>query len=85
MDAFSLREKFGDLSGKRIAIVGDILHSRVALSNIYALKMLGAEVRLCAPKSLLPKHIEALGVSVSSDLMQVLNWCDASKYFKSSK
>ena len=76
LDAFSLREKFGDLSGKRIAIVGDILHSRVALSNIYALKMLGAEVRLCAPKSLLPKHIEALGVSVSSDLMQVLNWCD---------
>ena len=82
LDAFSLREKFGDLSGKRIAIVGDILHSRVALSNIYALKMLGAEVRLCAPKSLLPKHIEALGVSVSFDLMQVLNWCDAANIFR---
>ena len=82
LDAFSLREKFGDLSGKRIAIVGDILHSRVALSNIYALKMLGAEVRLCAPKSLLPKHIEALGVSVSSDLMQVLNWCDAANILR---
>ena len=82
LDAFSLREKFGDLSGKRIAIVGDILHSRVALSNIYALKMLGAEVRLCAPKSLLPKHIEALGVSVSFDLMQVLNWCDAANILR---
>ena len=82
LDAFSLREKFGDLSGKRIAIVGDILHSRVALSNIYALKMLGAEVRLCAPKSLLPKHIEALGVTVSFDLMQVLNWCDAANILR---
>ena len=82
LDAFSLREKFGDLSGKRIAIVGDILHSRVALSNIYALKMLGAEVRLCAPKSLLPKHIESLGVSVSFDLMQVLNWCDAANILR---
>ena len=82
LDAFSLREKFGDLSGKRIAIVGDILHSRVALSNIYALKMLGAEVKLCAPKSLLPKHIEALGVSVSSDLMKVLNWCDAANILR---
>ena len=82
LDAFSLLEKFGDLSGKRIAIVGDILHSRVALSNIYALKMLGAEVRLCAPKSLLPKHIEALGVTVSFDLMQVLNWCDAANILR---
>ncbi len=77
LDAFSLQEKFGNLEGKRIAIVGDILHSRVALSNIYALKMLGAEVTLCAPKSLLPKHIESLGVSTSTDLMQVLKWCDA--------
>ena len=57
--------------------MGDILHSRVALSNIYALKMLGAEVKLCAPKSLLPKYIESLGVTTSSDLMSVLNWCDA--------
>jgi aspartate carbamoyltransferase catalytic subunit len=62
--------------------VGDILHSRVALSNIYALKMLGAEVRLCAPKSLLPKHIESLGVSVSSGLMEVLNWCDAANMLR---
>ena len=77
LDAFSLQEKFGDLSGKRIAIVGDILHSRVALSNIYALKMLGAKVKVCAPKSLIPKHIDSLGVEVSSDFKQTLNWCDA--------
>jgi len=77
LDAFSLQEKFGDLSGKRIAIVGDILHSRVALSNIYALKMLGAKVKVCAPKSLIPKHIYSLGVEVSSDFKQTLNWCDA--------
>src|SRR6056300_814818 len=77
LDAYSLQEKLGDLKGRRIAIVGDILHSRVALSNIYALKMLGAEVKLCAPTSLVPKHIESLGVTVSSDLMNVLNWCDA--------
>ena len=77
LDCFSLQEKLGDLKGKRIAIVGDILHSRVALSNIYALKMLGAEVQLCAPKSLLPKPIGALNVSVSSDLLKTLKWCDA--------
>ena len=77
LDAFSLQEKFGDLSEKRIAIVGDILHSRVALSNIYALKMLGAKVKVCAPKSLIPKHIDSLGVEVSSDFKQTLNWCDA--------
>ena len=77
LDAYSLREKLGDLNGKRIAIVGDILHSRVALSNIYALKMLGADVKLCAPKSLLPKHIKSLGVSSSSNFTEVLNWCDA--------
>ncbi len=77
LDAFSLQEKFGDLAGKRVAIVGDILHSRVALSNIYALKMLNAEVQVCAPKSLLPKHIESLGVTVSTDFSHTLKWCDA--------
>jgi len=82
LDAYSLLEKFGDLNGKRIAIVGDILHSRVALSNIYALKMLGAEVTLCAPKSLLPKHIESLGVKTSTNLMQVLDWCDAANMLR---
>jgi len=82
LDAYSLLEKFGDLNGKRIAIVGDILHSRVALSNIYALKMLGAEVTLCAPKSLLPKHIESLGVKTSTNLMKVLDWCDAANMLR---
>tara|TARA_X000000950_G_scaffold62980_3_gene76979 strand:+ start:5259 stop:6197 length:939 start_codon:yes stop_codon:yes gene_type:complete len=77
LDAYSIKEKLGDLKGKRIAIVGDILHSRVALSNIFALKMLGAEVKLCGPKSLIPKHIQSLGVSVSTDLMETLKWCDA--------
>ena len=82
LDAFSLKEKLGDLKGKKIAIVGDILHSRVALSNIYALKMLGADVKLCAPKSLLPKHIQSLDVSISSDLMKTLNWCDAANMLR---
>ena len=82
LDAYSLLEKWGDLKGKRIAIVGDILHSRVALSNIYALQMLGAEVRLCAPKSLLPKHIKELGVSTSYDLEQTLRWCDAANMLR---
>ena len=82
LDAYSIREKFGELRGKKIAIVGDILHSRVALSNIFALKKLGAEVRLCAPKSLLPKHIETLGVTASTDLMQTLKWCDAANMLR---
>ena len=77
LDAYSINEKLDGLKGKKIAIVGDVLHSRVALSNIYALKMLGAEVKLCGPKTLIPKYIEALGVSVSTDLMQTLKWCDA--------
>ena len=82
LDVYSLIEKFGNLKGKRVAIVGDIMHSRVALSNIYALKMMGAEVKLCGPKSLMPKHIEYLGVTLSSDLNQVLNWCDAVKILR---
>jgi len=77
LDAYSIKEKLGELKGKKIAIVGDILHSRVALSNIYNLKMLGADVMVCGPKSLIPKHIESLGVIVSTDLMQTLKWCDA--------
>ena len=77
LDAYSLIEKLGNLKGKRIAIVGDVLHSRVALSNIFILKLLGAEIKLCAPKSLLPKHIESLGVSYSDNLTQTLKWSDA--------
>ena len=77
LDAYSINEKLGELKGKKVAIVGDILHSRVALSNIYILKILGAEVQICGPKSLIPKHIEALGVNVSTDFIQTLKWCDA--------
>lgn len=77
LDAYSLIEKLGDLAGKKIAIVGDILHSRVALSNIFILNMLGAEVKICAPKSLIPRDLESLGVSFSDDMIETLKWCDA--------
>ncbi len=82
LDAYSLREKMGDLRGKKVAIVGDIRHSRVALSNIFALKLLGAEVKLCAPKSLLPKYSSALDVTVETDLMKTLKWCDAANMLR---
>ena len=77
LDCFSLNEKIGNLKGKNIAIVGDILHSRVALSNIYALNTLGAKVMVCGPMSLIPKHIESLGVIVEKNLVKALRWCDA--------
>jgi aspartate carbamoyltransferase catalytic subunit len=78
LDTFSLRERLGDdLSGKNIAIVGDIQHSRVALSNIWALKLLGANVRICGPHTLIPKHLERLGVEVSHDLDATIRWADA--------
>lgn len=77
LDCFSLNEKIGNLKGKNIAIVGDILHSRVALSNIYALNKLGAKVMVCGPMSLIPKHIESLGVIVEKNLVKALRWCDA--------
>ena len=76
LDAFSIREKYGDLKGKKVVIVGDILHSRVALSNIFCLKKLGAEVMVCGPETLLPKYIESLGVSVTTNLRDALEWCD---------
>lgn len=76
LDAFSMREKLGDLKGKKIAIVGDIKHSRVALSNIYCLQKLGAEVMVCGPATLIPKHIQELGVKVSYNLQETLEWCD---------
>jgi len=75
LDCYSIREKLGDVTGKKVVIVGDILHSRVALSNIYALKMLGAEVKVCGPKTLIPRYIESLGVGVASDLRNALQWC----------
>ena len=82
LDTYSLREKLGDLDGKNIAIIGDILHSRVALSNIYALKKQGANVRLCGPSTLIPKHIQALGVEVSHDIKSTLQWCDAANVLR---
>ena len=78
LDTFSLRQHLGDdLSGKNIAIVGDIQHSRVALSNIWALKLLGANVRVCGPHTLIPKHLKDLGVEVSHDLDETIQWADA--------
>ena len=85
LDAFSIKERLGNINGKRIAIVGDILHSRVALSNIFALKILGAEVRICGPKSLIPKYIQSLGVTVSTDLIETLKWCDAANMLRVQK
>src|SRR5690554_2753646 len=82
LDAFSIRERFGDVAGKKVAIVGDILHSRVALSNILCLQKLGAEVRVCGPTTLIPKYITSLGVSVSHDLMETLNWCDVANMLR---
>ncbi len=77
LDAYSLQERLGNLKGKRIAIVGDIKHSRVALSNIHILRTLGAEVQVCGPSTLIPKHIESLGVTVSHDLEKTMEWADA--------
>jgi len=82
LDCFSIREKLGDVAGKKVVIVGDILHSRVALSNIYALKMLGAQVKVCGPKTLMPKYIESLGVQVESNLKKALEWCDVANMLR---
>ena len=76
MDAFSLRERLGDLTGKKVLIAGDILHSRVALSNIFCLQKLGAEVAVCGPSTLIPKHIESLGVKAFLNFRKALEWCD---------
>lgn len=82
LDCYSIREKLGDVSGKKVVIVGDILHSRVALSNIFALQKLGAEVKVCGPKTLIPKHIEALGVKVETNLRKALEWCDVANMLR---
>ncbi len=76
LDSYSIREKFGEVKGKKIAIIGDILHSRVAISNIYTLQKLGAEVMVCGPNTLLPKFINTLGVKVELDVEKALQWCD---------
>ncbi len=82
LDAFSIREKYGTVEGKKIAIVGDILHSRVALSNILCLKQLGAEVMVCGPTTLIPKYISALGVKVEHNLLKALNWCNVANMLR---
>jgi aspartate carbamoyltransferase catalytic subunit len=82
LDSYSIREKLGEVAGKKVVIVGDILHSRVALSNIYALQMQGAEVKVCGPKTLIPRHIESLGVTVESDLRKALEWCDVANMLR---
>lgn len=83
LDTFTIREKLGEVGGKKVVIIGDILHSRVALSNIFALQMQGAEVRVCGPKSLIPKHIEKLGVKVENNLTKALEWCDVANMLRS--
>ena len=82
LDSYSIKERLGEVGGKKVVIVGDILHSRVALSNIYALQMQGAEVKVCGPKTLIPKHIESLGVTVESNLRKALEWCDVANMLR---
>ena len=83
LDAYSIREQLGpDFNGKKVVIVGDIRHSRVALSNIYCLQKLGAEVMVCGPTTLIPKHIEELGVLVEHDLKKALAWCDVANMLR---
>lgn len=82
LDAFSIREKLGGVEGKKVAIIGDILHSRVALSNIFALKKLGAEVMVCGPPTLLPKFIGGLDVQVELDIRKALQWCDVANVLR---
>lgn len=82
LDAYSIREKLGGIAGKKIAIIGDILHSRVALSNIFALQKLGAKVLVCAPPTLLPKYLNQLGVLVEYDVKKALEWCDVANVLR---
>jgi aspartate carbamoyltransferase catalytic subunit len=82
LDAFSIRSKYGSFKGLKVAIIGDILHSRVALSNIHALKRLGVEVMVCGPNTLLPKHIASLGVQVELDVFKALQWCDVANVLR---
>ncbi|MCX6312780.1 MAG: aspartate carbamoyltransferase catalytic subunit [Bacteroidetes bacterium] len=82
LDAFSIREKHGTVKGKKIVIVGDVLHSRVALSNIFCLQKLGAEVMVCGPRTLMPRYISSLGVKVEYDLRKALEWCDVANMLR---
>lgn len=82
LDAYSLSTHLGNLEGKKIAIIGDILHSRVALSNIFCLQKLGAEVKVCGPPTLIPKYLPQLGVGVEHDVEKTLRWCDAANILR---
>ena len=82
LDSYSIREKLGTVKGKKVLIVGDIIHSRVALSNIYALLLQGAEVMLCGPTTLIPKHITKLGVTYEKNLRKALEWCDVANVLR---
>jgi aspartate carbamoyltransferase catalytic subunit len=82
LDSYSIREKLGTVKGKKIVIIGDILHSRVALSNIFALQLQGAQVKVCGPTTLIPKHIASLGVTVETNLKKALKWCDVANVLR---
>jgi aspartate carbamoyltransferase catalytic subunit len=82
LDAYSIQEKLGSVKGKKIVIVGDILHSRVALSNIFCLQKLGAEVKVCGPATLIPRYIKSLGVEVETDLKKALDWADVANMLR---
>ena len=82
LDSYSIKEKLGTVKGKKIVIVGDILHSRVALSNIFALKLQGAEVKVCGPSTLIPKYISSLGVEVETNIKKALEWCDVANVLR---
>lgn len=82
LDSYSIRERLGEIAGKKVVIVGDILHSRVALSNIFALHKQGAEVMVCGPQTLIPKYIHELDVKVETDLRKALNWCDVANMLR---
>ena len=82
LDSYSIKEKLGTIKGKKIVIVGDILHSRVALSNIFALKLQGAKVKVCGPTTLIPKYITSLGVEVETNIKKALEWCDVANVLR---
>ncbi len=82
LDAYSIKEELGAIAGKKILIVGDIMHSRVALSNIFCLQKLGAKVKICGPPTLIPRHIEKLGVTVTYDIREGLQWCDVANVLR---
>lgn len=82
LDSYTIQETLGEVGGKKVVIVGDILHSRVALSNIFALKLQGAKVKVCGPLTLIPKHIKSLGVEVETDIRKALQWCDVANVLR---